>query len=270
MSNVKADEQAVLDSLCASHPNFEGVTAWQRGNDPPDFVGVRANGEKVGLELTELLDSKRATSSISRTDAKYQWLEALATEQRSAPKSFDRVVLEFKRSVKFNPHHATKFCEEFYALVEDADQKIDRASLPQSMLNVSGYPKLGRYVSRAFFESLPERYRPSSGQRWVGTGGELHAVDLKRAARSFLKTVQRKTSKENYKGLAEREDLKELILVVHFGIRGFFHFDPGIAVARPVSFVDAARSELAGYADPFSKVYFYLQFNDGPLHLILP
>jgi hypothetical protein len=52
-SKPKPDEQAALDSLRASHQDFEGVQDWQLGNDPPDFTGTWPNGEKIGLELTE-------------------------------------------------------------------------------------------------------------------------------------------------------------------------------------------------------------------------
>ncbi len=270
-SKPKPDEQAALNSLRASHPDFEGVKDWQRGNDPPDFTGTRPSGEKIGLELTEWLDSERATtSSISRTDAEYQWLEGLATEKWPAPKSFDRVVLQFKRSVKFNRHHATEFRDDFETLVKEADEKIDRSMLLQEVSNLSLYATLSRYVRRVFFEQLPEKYRSALGQRWVATGGRFYPNDPQKMARTFLETVERKISKRNYKGLIEREGLKELLLVVHFGIRGLLHLGPSVAVAPTTPLLGAVRSGLGSGAGPFAKVYLYLVLNDGPLYLIFP
>jgi hypothetical protein len=180
------------------------------------------------------------------------------------------VVLQFKRSVKFNKLYATEFRDDFEALVREADGKIDRSALSQEVSNFSRYATLNRYVKCVFFEQLPEKYRSALGQRWVGTGGRFYSNDSHKMARTFVETVERKISKRNYKGLSEREGLQELILVVHFGIKGLLHLGPSVAVTPMTALLSAVRSRFGIGAGPFAKVYLYLVLNAGPLYLVFP
>jgi len=155
---VKPDEQKTLDSVRASHPNFEEAANWEAGPNPPDFIGTRQNGDRIGLELTEWAESKQSRFT-KRVDDEYRWLETLETEKQAAPKSFDRVIVTFKKSEKFNRLHAPKFIKEFYALIKDADSRLDRSVLPSEGLDFSAYPTLKRHLIGVFPYRAPDKYR---------------------------------------------------------------------------------------------------------------
>ncbi len=267
----KSDDEQILDSLRAAHPTFEDVANWEAGPNPPDFLGTRRDGVKIGLELTEWLDAKQATPSIARTDSQYRWLEALATEKRPRPNRFDRVVLLFKKSTKFNEHDVQSFCDDFYALVRDADEHPDRSFLEgihEVISDLSRYPTLRRHVSDLFFEHLPDKFRVP-GQRWVATAPKFYPDDPERAVRALLESIQKKISK--YPGLAKRLGLHELVLVVHYGLRGVLHASPHVRVDHTLEgLLSEVRSRLRDSLGPFSKIYLYIALNDGPLHLLYP
>lgn len=267
----KSEDRKILDNLRDSHPNFEDVTNWETGPDPPDFIGTRPNGPKIGLELTEWLDAKQATRSITRMEAEYRWIEALATEKQSPPKSFDRVILAFKNSVRFNEHDAPRFRDEFYALVWKTDEHADRLTVLNAVLDLSPYPTLKRYLRGLSFQRLPDKYCVTSGQRWVATGGKFYPSDPQNAMRSLLETIEKKISKKDYVRLKQRLNIQELILVVHFGLRGVLHAAPSIAISPILlDLIPEVRSRFSDGAGPFNKIYLYLALNEGPLHLIYP
>jgi hypothetical protein len=269
MYEAKPDEQKTLDSVVGSHPNFEEVANWEAGPNPPDFIGTRQNGERIGLELTEWAESKQSRFT-KRVDDEYRWLETLETEKQAAPKSFDRVIVAFKKSEKFNRLHAPKFIKEFYALIKDADSRLDRPALPSEGLDFSAYPTLKRYLIGVFPYRTPDKYRAALGHRWVSTGGRFIPTDPQRATSTLLVTIQRKLSKKEYADLVDRMGLRELILLVHFGMKGMSRIGPTVATAPVTSLLDEVRSQLKDGAVPFSKIYLYIGFNEGPLHLIYP
>ena len=78
VQNAKLNEKEVLDSLLMAYPGFlrEGLR-WSPGPDPPDFITTSAEGERLGLEMTEWLHKAQTSVSISNQESRIQLLQVL-------------------------------------------------------------------------------------------------------------------------------------------------------------------------------------------------
>ncbi len=72
------EEQSVAGHLAASlaangAPSFSEIAIRGRGNDPPDLEAIDANGNRVAIEVTELVDGK--SIQAFKAGRHYDWAE---------------------------------------------------------------------------------------------------------------------------------------------------------------------------------------------------
>lgn len=262
---VKKQEIELFDSLRRDNPWFEsGVLKWEPGPDPPDLIGTREDGTTVGVELTEWLDHRQASVSIRRTEVKYAFWKALNTNAPACPRNCSTVQVSLKEGVRLNRKHEGKFRAEFFKLIAHLDKNWELllAGFPlPTWTDFSGYPTVEKYVSGLAFLTLPLNRK--NEKQWVifeGTGGPYSP---RWAAEALLTRIRTKTQ---YRGISKTHGLSELVLVVHYGLKGILHNTPyrGLNFALEDILREPA-SVLRQNAGPFQRVYLYLAFNEGRL-----
>lgn len=268
---AKQREIELFDSLRRDNPRFEsGILKWEPGPDPPDFIGTRKDGTKVGVELTEWLDPRQASVSIRRTEVRYAFWKALNINASACPRNCSAVQVSLKEGVRLNKKHESKFCAEFFKLIAHLDKNwellVAGSPLP-TWTDFSGYPTVAKYVSGLTFLTHPLNRR--NEKQWVifeGTGG---AYTPRWAAESLLTRIRTKTTR--YRGISKTHGLSELVLVVHYGLKGILHNTPYQGTNFGLNdILREAASELRQNAGPFQRVYLYLAFNEGPLIEVWP
>lgn len=97
------------------------------------------------------------------------------------------------------------------------------------------------------------------------------AYDPSWATESLLERIEEKKGKPNYANLKTENGHEEVVLLLHYGIRGIVHnwsFE-GVNWKLEDS-LRKARSNLAKDSGPFDRVVLYLAFNEGQLFTLYP
>lgn len=270
----KAGDKALFEALLQNHPNFLNLESWTPGPDPPDiFVRDRSN-HLLGLELTEWLDEKQTTHSITIQEHEIGWLQAINSSGRPRLNNFSRVTISFRNDVRFNREKVTEFCKEFHQLLKFIDSRwmTEIVSEPFCIWrDFERFPTLQHYVQMIWFPRLPPRFA-ESGQGWWVTGeGKGGAYDPEWTASALIERIKEKIGKAGYSDLKSRLGLSELILLLHYGIRGLMHNTPfeGVRLRRD-EIVTRAKNVLASGSGPFNRVFLYFAFNQGELLSLYP
>lgn len=271
--SARPEEQEAIDALLATHPTFagEGIVWIPCNPDPPDFVGTKSNGERIGLELTEWLDPAESKKWFTRLDDEGFLTLAIASATHPKPKNFGRVQVNLKDKARIRESEATTFSAELYRLLGaiDTDVSEQRLTLHKPYHSVSSidsktYPTLSKYLGSLWLFG-PEEFKIPEGGRghWVVFPVRFlpHAPEF--ALKTLLERITGKTTK--YTGLLKEKNLNELILLVHFGIRGFMQNTIWGYEDDLTKIVEAVRKELSESAGPFTSVFLYLRFNEGRL-----
>ena len=88
---------------------------------------------------------------------------------------------------------------------------------------------------------------------------------------SFAGENRRKETQAELFRLEDAARLAELVLLVHYGIRGLMHNAPFEGASWKIEdVVAAARANLAEDAGHFDRAFLYLAYNDGQLFLLYP
>ncbi len=168
--NARPKEQEVLDSLLSVHPNFGGDRiAWTPcAPDPPDFIGTDADGARIGLELTEWLDSEQSRKCFTRQDNEGYLTLAIASDTHPKPKRFKLVQLNLKESARVRQADAAQFSGEFYKLIYALDAKpSQQLNKPYHVIPPSdfkAYRALTKYLASLYL--FPTEGMPMA-QHWV-------------------------------------------------------------------------------------------------------
>jgi hypothetical protein len=268
---IKQIEVDLFENLRRDNPTFESsVLKWEPGQDPPDFVGTREDGSRVGVELTEWLDGHQASASIRRTEALHTFWIVLNADSPPCPKNCSAVQISLKEDgVRLSKKHESRFRTEFFELLTYLDEEWDRllAGFPMpGWTEFGGFPAVEKYVAALTFLTYPigRRYE----KQWVifeGTGG---AYSPQWAMESLFARIRAKTL---YRGISETYGLSDLALVVHRGLKGIMHNAPYEGMNFGLNnIVDEVRATLAQDAGPFTRIYLYFAFNEGRLVQVLP
>jgi len=267
---MKPDEESLFKSFMKAHPNFLGAMNWVPGPDPPDVVITDVQGRQSGIELREWLDQRETTPSIADQENEMKWLAALDTENSPPPKCFQCVHIWFHSGSRFSQRDEASFRKEFYQLISHVDDAWERemAETPQKIWNdFTNYPTLRKYIFLVRFDDrMP--FRPQPWALGTPKGG---AYNPRRMTEALLEGIEDKKSKPNYADLKIRHGLAELVLLMHYGIRGLLHNAPFGGVNWKIENVVAeARAYLALDHGPFDRVFLYLAYNEGQLFNLYP
>jgi hypothetical protein len=157
------------------------------------------------------------------------------------------------------------FRAEFFELITHLDDNWQQllSGYPQPIwTDFSGHPTVAKYVSGLLFYRSP--LIQHTGGPWIifeATGG---AYTPHWAAEALLSRIKTKTAR--YQGVARIYGLAELILVVHYGLKGILHNTPYTGVSFGLDdIVREASFLLRKNHGPFHRVYLYFAFNEGAL-----
>jgi hypothetical protein len=273
---MKSEEKKLFEIVLDTHPNFLDYKTWREGPEPPDVILTDRQDRLIGIELTEWLDKEQTTPSIRAQDHEHAWLAALDSEHHPPPKHFTFAQVSFHRGMgfpRFDREKVTTFREEFYTLmsyIKDTWQQ-EMADSRQKMWNdFSNYPTLGRYIASIHFVAHSP-HPPQPGSRWVLGHAKGGAYDPKRATAALIERIDDKRAKPNYANLKSDLGLTELVLLVHYGIRGLIHNSPYDGLDWKLEDVlGAACENLRANSGPFDRVFLYFALNDGPLYNLFP
>lgn len=272
-------EQAVLDSLLNSYPGFlrQGLS-WTPGPDPPDFIATGQSRERFGLEMTEWLNERQTRFSISNQESRLKLLKALDSEHAERPVPIARVIICDRLDVPFRPGHRAAYVREVYQLVDDHAPRweMNQAIGIWKISDLSEYPTLAEYCLSIGIYGPPRFCNTPSGLDWNPPGvqwiifepvGTLY--DPKWSADALVSCITAKTRK--YSNLHESQRLDQLVLLIHYGIRGIIHNTPyrGRNATLDNS-VRQAHGILEGDHGAFDSVYLYMNFNGGKLVRLFP
>jgi hypothetical protein len=263
---VKPDEIAFFKTFLSVHPNFLDIKKWVPGPDPPDVIITDVRDRPLGLELTEWLDREQTTPSISNQDNEMKWLEILNSEDRPRSQKFQFVQVEFHDGTRYSQREETSFSQEFRSLISYVEENWERemeGTLQKISNDFTKYPTLAKHVSLIWFHNWPGR----ESQRWVLGTPKGGAYDPQRMTRALLERIEEKKNKPNYVNLKIQHKLAELVLLVHYGIRGLIHNPP---VRKIEDVVLEARANLARNPGRFDQVFLYLAYNEGHLFTLYP
>ncbi len=267
---AKQAEIEIFDALRHDHPEFEGdVVRWEAGPDPPDFIGTRRDGTRIGIELTEWLDGRQASASIRRTEAQYVVSEILKTKPPARPRNFSVVQVSLRDGARLTKRHLDTFRGEFFQLIAQLDANWEQllSGYPLPMwTDFSGYPTVAKYVSSLLFHTSPVIGRTLG--HWIIFGPTGGAYTPRWAAKALLSRIETKT---RYRGLATTYGLAELILVVHYGLKGILHNTPYTGLNFGLNeIVQEVTVLLRKNHTTFQRVYLYFALNEGPLIQVWP
>jgi hypothetical protein len=267
---MKQEERTFFETFLTVHPEFLGVRSWAPGPEPPDVIVTDVDGHKLGLELTEWLDDRQATPSITDQENQMKWLAALDTEHSPPPQHFQVAYIWFRSGTRFSKGEALSFRKEFYDLMGHVDGTWDEemGGTPQKIWNdFRKYPTLGRRVLLIRFQDRV-RFKPA---RWALGTPKGGAYDPHRATQALLDRIEEKKKKPNYANLKAEQGLSEFDLLVHYGIRGILHNTPFRGFGKiPEDAISEARMKLASDPGPFDRVFLYLAYNEGRLFPLYP
>ena len=270
---MKPEEKVLFSNLLTIHPDFLGVKSWVEGPEPPDALVTDVQGRTIGVELTEWLSNEQTTPSIASQEREFGWFNVLNSEKHSSPLRFAFVTVYFRADIRTPRGREDAFVEEFYDLMSYVDESWERemANNPQKLWNdFSKYPTLGKQVSLLrFFEHVTPR--PAKGNRWVLGTPKGGAYDPRQATNALLDRIDEKRRKANYAPLKADHGLAELVLLVHYGIRGLLHNTPLEGLNwKLANHVREAHENLAGDHGHFDRAFLYLAYNEGQLFTLYP
>ena len=173
-----------------------------------------------------------------------------------------------QRDTIFAPERNPVFA--IYGLVTHIDSSWERemGGTPQKIWNdFTNYPTLGKHTFQLRFEyRVP--YKPA---RWVLGTPRGGAYDPRWATEALLQRIEEKKSKPSYAKLKAEHGLAELVLLLHYGIRGLVHNWPIEGLDWKIeNSVDEARKDLNHDPGPFDRVFLYLAYNEGQLYTLYP
>jgi hypothetical protein len=267
---MKPEEKLFWETFITVRPEFLAMKSWIPGPEPPDVIITDASDRKLGIELTEWLDKHQTTPSISTTENEMKWLNALDSENSPPPQHFQSAHLWFRSGTRFSQREKASFRKEFYELISHVDGRWERemAGTPQKIWNdFSKYPMLGKHLHLIRFEDR----MPFKPQRWALGTPKGGAYDPRWATVALLDRIEEKKSKPNYSNLKTQYGLAELVLLLHYGIRGLLHNAPFEGAGWKIEdAISEVRGSLAINSGPFDRVFLYLAYNEGRLFTLYP
>jgi hypothetical protein len=270
---MKPEEKSLLENLLAIHRDFLGVKSWVEGPEPPDALVTDVQGRTIGVELTEWLSNEQTTPSIASQEREYGWFNVLGSEKHSPPLHFAFVTVRFRADMKAPQGQEDAFVREFYDLTSYVDESWERemADNRQKLWNdFSKFPTVGKQVSLLRFMEHAA-LKPANGTKWVLGTPKGGAYDPRQATDALLDRIDEKKRKANYATLKSDYGLTELVLLVHYGIRGLLHNTPLEGLNWKLDdHVREAHANLAGDHGHFDRAFLYLAYNEGQLFTLYP
>lgn len=228
----KLRERLIFEAFYRTCPDFAGrpIDTWkQMMVDAPDIVCTDQNGKQIGLELSEWLNQEQMKYSKDRERMEDSFLNAIRSKEIPPPTNLGLVWLSTNSLTPLRQADAESFRKELLSLVESVDSNWgtneDRES-PQGYCHTdfSGYGRLGRYLgSLRFFPR--SKFSASLGMPWVRFPTHGGAYSPQDAIDALREQLNKKTSKETYLDLHERQNLDELYLLLYYD-QGWFYNTP--------------------------------------------
>lgn len=266
---MKTEEKILFETFIATHPDFLDIETWTPGPEPPDVFAADSRSRKIGIELTEWLDKNQTTPSITNRDNQMKWLIALNSENHAAPRNFQLAQVWFRGELRFVRREEGTFRDELYRLMAYVDLNWERERVGTQKIwnDFSEYPTLGKHVFLIRFDNRA----PAKSVKWVLGHAEGGAYDPHVATDALLQRIEEKKNKPNYTKLKSEHGLTELVLLLHYGIRGLLHNWPFHGVNWELEdTVREARENLASNPGAFDRVFLYLAYNEGQLFTLYP
>ena len=108
-----------------------------------------------------------------------------------------------------------------------------------------------------------------SGWIWGIPNGR--AYDPRGATQALLGRIEEKKKKRNYANLKDDYGLSELVLLLHYDLRGIIHNAPFEGLNWEIEdVVGAANGNLTQNAGPFDRAFLYFDYNEGRLLILYP
>ena len=268
---MRDEERTLFETFAAVHPGFLEMRTWEPGppNEPPDVILTDPHGRRIGVELTEWLDEEQTSRSVPFQDSQYEWIALLDAKNRPRPANFAWVQVYFrpdaKKPAKKPGSQELLFRQEFLRLMDYIDDAWDREMAGQQKfwIDFSDYPALAKRIRFLRFEDRSD-FQPAIG--WIIGTHNRGAFDPRSATAALLARIDAKRKKPNYPRVKESLGLAELILLVHYGVRGLSNNSPFDGMNWTLhDSVREARAEVAQNPGPFDRIFLYLALNEGPL-----
>jgi len=275
----KTEEQEILNSLLGAYPRFLSENLdWRPGPDPPDFAATSLQGKRFGLELTEWLDDRQTTVSVSNQASRIALLEAIDSEHADCPSPLICLQVCDRLDVPFRIRDRERYVREIYQFAADHAprwESIDpTGSWPVQAL--AAYPTLAKYCHSVTLYGPPYAFTTPSGhvlygpgKRWIEFEPVGGVYDPQWSVNALISRIKSKTKK--YRDIHRTQNLDHFALLAHYGVRGMLHNTT--YKGRNMRLEDAARQAhecLLADHGAFDSAYLYMNFNGGKLVRLFP
>lgn len=252
-------ERSVFEAFIEIHPNFadQPIKSWDRGADWPDFLCRGLSGSRIGVELTEWVNTDQIASAKADQDMKLPFLSIIDSENVAPPRNIDSVTIEVRHKAPSTISGQQQFRSELYAYIESVDAKWATGA-PHGrqacfVSNFNGYPCLSKYL--AWMELCP-RSTVLSGARWVrfpARGGYYTPQPMLAA---LLENIRKKIAK--YPALISGHALDQLDLIVYYARAILYNtpYDTPEFGIRDVA--EAVSLGLDGDPGCFDKIFLFV------------
>ena len=264
-SGKYALEKWAFTAFLNAKPEFAGeaIINWdQPVSDPPDVLCKTQTGRKIGVELTEWLDQAQIAQAMGLEHIQRSILEAISPQPPNNTEHIHLARLFLRPKMRVKTADATAFRAELQRLIEEVDIRWNAEPEWQSPVgcwwtDFSGYPVLGKYLSKVEFDS--RRF----ARRWPSTRGSQSWLTFPCRGSAYspdtMMTALQDRLKDKIQKYAIRPiGLKEFHLLVHYD-KAWAYNSP--AETPWFTFADAAQAGAAFIGDNpgvFNRIFLFV------------
>ena len=254
----ETNERRVFEAFVEIHPNFadQPIMSWDKGANPPDILCHAFSGGRIGVELTEWVNTDQIASAKAEQDLHFPYLGIVRSEGVPPPENIESVTICARRKAPLTVSEQQRFRAELYGCIESAAAKLAPSNGRQSVFvhDLSGYPWLSKYV--AWMELWP---RPAvsrrTAARWVRFPARGGFYTPQPMVAALSENIQKKT--ERYSTLSREQALDELHLIVYYGSAILYNSPyaaPGFGIRDVAEVVGQALATNPGH---FRKIFLF-------------
>lgn len=259
--NQRAEENEITAYVSSIFPTFlDGITFAAASTDPPDFLGERADGRKIGLELTSWLSGDEVRAAQGRERMREDLLRILDWAKR--PKNFDFLVIMPRWGERIKRSHYQDFCREFDAATQQIDDSWKtlrnghwKALRPEDPFDyemhendVKRFPMLSQHVSSIWFNQTVGSGPIVCDQSWINIVPDGGVYDPAEPFQALRDRVENKVHRHREKSVKDRLDahnLHKLYLLVHTDPARSSYKTPYQIFSQPTPSLAARLTEAA-------------------------
>lgn len=258
---MRPEEKHAFETLLRLHPDFADsqIVKWEPyPHDPPDVFCLDDKGERIGVEITRMLNPEQTNSSKTHDRTTNLFHQVVGSEEISPPQNIGMVWIHPKLNIRRLPEDdANAFRGELFKCIEKIDAEWpnnpDWHSPQGHKLSEFDSPLLSRYLSQLDF--FPKsRYKPTLGVRWIilpHRGGSYSPDD---AVRTGIERIHHKVKK--CADTKSKHQLHSLHLLVDYNWEAFAYNTP---FRTPdvgfEEFASKVAQRTQGIVTPFDKIF---------------